>query len=566
MTRPSISLAMIVKNEAHNLPALFKSIENCFDEIHITDTGSTDETVDIAKQMGARVHYFEWVNDFAAARNASLEPIKTDYVMWLDGDDVLSDKDAFIRWRDYAMTQSDFWLATYHYAFHKNGVPSCSFVRERVFRANIGLKFKYFVHEGVPPIRPDGRRVEVNTCTTWTINHMRSDDDIKADKARNLKLFEGRDDIDARMQYYWGKELFENNEPKKAIEKFKVALADSKLELHDKILAIQYMCLSLMRVGVEEKKVEVFPKVIEFAQQGLMLAPHRAEFYTFIGDSYIKMNRLHEAIPSFSAAKACRFTSLSETGIASPIFSYEDCYGAYPRKMLAKLYAKEGNLDLAHQNVNEVLSVSPDHEEAKLIKSELEKLEVKVAKKTKTQLEDAIVFTTPEMNLYQWDWETYKKKGIGGSETACVEIAYWLKRLTNKRVIVFNTREKEDVQEGVEYFPLNRVHEYFEKYEPSLHIAWRHPIDLTKAPTYVWSHDLVVPQIENRNHYEKVHRTVCDNDFLILLHRSCPWTPMPPRWANSSSAFSVAVPIRPTRYGSWIIFAGSVMRSRPRLG
>jgi len=51
MKRPSISLCIIVKNEEHNLPRLLKSVEGCFDEICITDTGSTDKTVEIAESF-----------------------------------------------------------------------------------------------------------------------------------------------------------------------------------------------------------------------------------------------------------------------------------------------------------------------------------------------------------------------------------------------------------------------------------------------------------------------------------------------------------------------------------
>src|SRR5690348_4156557 len=116
MGRPSISLAMIVKNEAENLPALFESIKDCFDEVHVTDTGSTDGTVELLQRLGAKVHHFDWVHDFAAARNKSFEPVKTDFVMWMDGDDVLSNPEMFKIWRQDVMHLADYWFAPYHYA------------------------------------------------------------------------------------------------------------------------------------------------------------------------------------------------------------------------------------------------------------------------------------------------------------------------------------------------------------------------------------------------------------------------------------------------------------------
>src|SRR5271165_1242506 len=87
--RPKVSLTMIVRNEGANLPACLSSAADLFDEIIVVDTGSTDRTRDIARDFGARVFDFVWVNDFAAARNAALARAKGDYAFWLDADDVL---------------------------------------------------------------------------------------------------------------------------------------------------------------------------------------------------------------------------------------------------------------------------------------------------------------------------------------------------------------------------------------------------------------------------------------------------------------------------------------------
>ena len=68
---PTLALAMIVKDEEKDLPALLESVKGVFDEIVIVDTGSTDGTKEIAKKYGAKVHDFPWIDDFAAARNFS---------------------------------------------------------------------------------------------------------------------------------------------------------------------------------------------------------------------------------------------------------------------------------------------------------------------------------------------------------------------------------------------------------------------------------------------------------------------------------------------------------------
>ncbi len=80
---------MIVRDEEKNLPHCLESVRGVFDEIIVVDTGSVDRTAEIARQFGARVFDFVWVDDFAAARNAALARATGDYAFWLDADDVV---------------------------------------------------------------------------------------------------------------------------------------------------------------------------------------------------------------------------------------------------------------------------------------------------------------------------------------------------------------------------------------------------------------------------------------------------------------------------------------------
>ena len=84
-----ISLCMIVKNEAHCLERCLKSVHRCVDEIIIVDTGSTDDTVQIAKKFGAKVFNYTWNDDFAAARNFSIEQAVGSWIFYLDADEEL---------------------------------------------------------------------------------------------------------------------------------------------------------------------------------------------------------------------------------------------------------------------------------------------------------------------------------------------------------------------------------------------------------------------------------------------------------------------------------------------
>ena len=65
-------LTMIVRDEETNISKCLSSVAGLFDEIVVVDTGSKDRTRQIAREFGARVFDFVWVDDFAAARNAAL--------------------------------------------------------------------------------------------------------------------------------------------------------------------------------------------------------------------------------------------------------------------------------------------------------------------------------------------------------------------------------------------------------------------------------------------------------------------------------------------------------------
>ena len=89
----SLSLCMIVKNEENTLSRCLESVKDIVDEIIIVDTGSTDNTVEIAKSYGAKVFFYKWDNSFANARNYSLSKASKDWILIMDADDELVKED-----------------------------------------------------------------------------------------------------------------------------------------------------------------------------------------------------------------------------------------------------------------------------------------------------------------------------------------------------------------------------------------------------------------------------------------------------------------------------------------
>lgn len=88
--RNTISVSMIVKNETEVLSRCLESISGQFDEIVIVDTGSTDDSMDIAKSYGAKVYEEPWEDDFSKARNASIEKCTSEWILIMDADDILN--------------------------------------------------------------------------------------------------------------------------------------------------------------------------------------------------------------------------------------------------------------------------------------------------------------------------------------------------------------------------------------------------------------------------------------------------------------------------------------------
>ena len=88
-----ISLCMIMKNEEKHLASCLSSLIPYGFELILVDTGSTDSTIDIASRFVDRIHHFNWIDDFSAARNYSLSLAANNWVLVLDCDEYIKSLD-----------------------------------------------------------------------------------------------------------------------------------------------------------------------------------------------------------------------------------------------------------------------------------------------------------------------------------------------------------------------------------------------------------------------------------------------------------------------------------------
>ena len=92
--KAGISQCMIVKNEEKNIRQALSWGKGIVSEQIVVDTGSTDRTVEIATQMGAKVFFFSWMDDFAAAKNYAISLAEFEWIALLDADESFPPEDA----------------------------------------------------------------------------------------------------------------------------------------------------------------------------------------------------------------------------------------------------------------------------------------------------------------------------------------------------------------------------------------------------------------------------------------------------------------------------------------
>jgi hypothetical protein len=191
----------------------------------------------------------------------------------------------------------------------------------------------------------------------------------------------------------------------------------------------------------------------------------------------------------------------------SPLYSQKNCYTEYPTFQLAQIYANIGDEEKAKSHAKAAAEMGNPAAEKMLEHLRRSHLVI-----SGNQVENTdIVFTCPPQQAYPFDPEILREKGVGGSETALIHMAHFIKKhAPDRKVKIFTQRGERAIYDGVEYIPTPLMFDYFSKNRPRHHIAWRHNIKITDAKTYVWSHDLITPGISNHLQYSKL---LCLSEF-----------------------------------------------------
>lgn len=248
-----MSACLIVRDGAATIERCLASIRPHVDEVCIFDTGSTDGTLEILERLSAEpgspiiVQRGEWRDDFAWARNESFAMASSDFLMWLDDDDVVEGGEHL---RGLLTPEVDALWVLYRYA---PGSSDWAF-RVRVVRAALKPFWEYPVHEEIVPssVGETWRR-EAADPSLMKIAHL----PVSQAGRHDYRALIERHAQDSRvMRYYLGREVFRAGGFQRAAEIFEEVVDQRRPWLEREIgyVARAYLTLAFCRARLGDPK------------------------------------------------------------------------------------------------------------------------------------------------------------------------------------------------------------------------------------------------------------------------------------------------------------------------
>jgi GT2 family glycosyltransferase/Tfp pilus assembly protein PilF len=385
----TLSLCMIVKNEEKYLVQCLKSIRDIVDEIIMVDTGSTDKTMDIAKVFGAKLFDFPWTGDFAAARNHSLEQATGNWILILDGDEVLSPLD-FKEFKEIIHKKSSspaaYSIATRNYitnvsviGWEKNsgeypeeaGTGWVVSKKVRLLTRSKDAVFSNPVHETLETSLAKAK-IPVRSCNI-VVHHYG-----KLDSQKDLKKGE---------EYYLLGKIKYENDPTNTKYVLELARQAQVLGKHEEAIELWLKLISLFQEAPPDSLA--YQHVIQSTYGDPL-----SEIYTQIASAYMMLNRYEEALEAARKAVDCKIK------LKEYVHVYVHC------EIIA------GSLTKAFRELEELLKTTPDYPPAVILMATIFCLEGKKEKAQESfqSLLQKNVNITPLLNTYARQLRTHGKK------------------------------------------------------------------------------------------------------------------------------------------------------------
>ena len=276
---PTVSLALIVRDEERVLARCLESVHGSVDEIVIVDTGSIDGTKDVARRYTDKVFDFAWCDDFAAARQFSFDRTTSEWVGWIDADDVVLNAAAI---RDSLAAQppetgSTSWRYIYEHDVYGN--PAYQYWRERCARNDGSYRWVGRIHEYLQSSVSQSQ-VQVPEIV---VEHFREQQRTPAKMRRNLALLERElaesgGAPSARLLLHLGRDYASAGKVRKAVPLIWRYLA---CEVHPEERYLAHVLLGQLYLGQRH-----YPQAIDAALQGLAMLPEWPDAYFLLAEIY----------------------------------------------------------------------------------------------------------------------------------------------------------------------------------------------------------------------------------------------------------------------------------------
>ncbi len=340
----SLSLCMIVKNEADVLGRALSDARVYADEIIVVDTGSTDGTKAVAREFTDKVYDFAWKDDFAAARNFAFSKATCEYRMWLDADDVVPLRSARAIARLMKRTDgADVIMLPYVLGTDVGGKPAFSYFRERIVKNSPDYLFVGRVHEAIA-LR--GKVLQKNI----PVYHAKPPS--RSSGTRNLdiykKMLANGEAFSPRDRYYYARELYFNGDYVAASGEFERFIADPDGYSVNKTDA----CLLLSRC---------------YREGGDRQAAYLALFDSFLyglptGEIACEIALMYFADEKYAlAAYWFERAAAAEPNREGGAFVDAEYYGFFPLVWLSVCYDKLGKTRTAYYYHCRARKLRPDH-------------------------------------------------------------------------------------------------------------------------------------------------------------------------------------------------------------
>lgn len=276
----TVALCMIVKNEEDFLRRCLDSVVDKVDQIVIVDTGSTDDTVSIAKEYTNEVYHFDWIDDFSIARNESLKYAKTDYILVLDADEYIEGPIDILEGID---TDADYYFTKIHNIMTQD--RAINHLAIRLFANNRGLHYCNRLHEHLNTYE-DKDRFKAS-FSNFTIMHTGYTDEmlnVRQKSQRNLSLMlkEVKENPSVYNLFNMGRTYNWIGDHEQAIEYLKQAYPLSKeLTILPELIAT--LCRSLGELRRYNEALSILQEAVKVLPSEVDLIHLQAVYFKEIG-------------------------------------------------------------------------------------------------------------------------------------------------------------------------------------------------------------------------------------------------------------------------------------------